>query len=937
MTRRFMKYGLSGIALSLVCSVLAVAAKPLPDGKDVFTDRQFRQGSFDYHIKRVDDYRQQTTDPEAVRDRAAQYIGEVMRQALIVRDDSEWKTLRDQGQLLRKEGATDPLVGNAYALAVAHNGDGIDKEKAVWKDVLKQFENTEYPAAWQLGAATRLANLCRNRDPSQEAAAMKRAGPLVLALLKAEHEPESLRHVWHELSEFLKLADINQEKEIWEPAVKAKDEIHPWLWNLWAGNYHIDLGWHFRGTGFAYKVTPEGWEKLHENLKLAEEHLEEAYRLLPDAPEAASRMISVAKTSRTELSPREWFDRAVAAQFDYMPAYDALLNCLLPRWGGSYEAMLDFGKECAATNRFDTSVPWLMIVVIEGAGKDIDAMRSHSDPPKLGALEAEEIWRRNGHYDLARPVLLGYAAEPNSPLDKQFVQTLHLWIAVNAASWGDGPSMAEARELADALGDDYVPTVLSSRGSRPKFMVSRIYAMTGPAAADCVRGDRMIYPPENREIPGVRKQAFDLYVQAEKETNDPRAAVYFKARKAELEVDLNLEAGGWVDIVFEPEFTAWYHHAGEWTWEDERTVVGASKAGGPLFLRLNLFSQPPLEFEFDMEQLPTGRQQSPLGLRIGRVAGFNDSTRRGRMFWANPGTGEGGITECPAYPKYMAIEKKMDKKRHMHVRVWPDHHEFYIDGKSCEYVPPTTFDAARPYVLGSMPWIVGTSKARFSNLRIRKLAYGPPPALEDLEGRVAYYSRLINDYPDYARPRFLRGLAYYYQKEYEKAMADFQAAVERGRDTANLDLMIGVTWLAKGNYEQALTHLQRQVAATPDEFQCLRVLAYFLATCPEDEYRDGKKAVELAEAACKAAKEPPWDVLLSLAVAYAEVGDFEKAIPLAKQSLDAAPADEKERLAKVVALLESKQPYRDTKEPAEQDSAQNEEADSPSKADDSPN
>ncbi|MDZ7616171.1 MAG: hypothetical protein U1E05_04155, partial [Patescibacteria group bacterium] len=331
-----MRYGVSGVALTVFCSLAAVAAQPIPNGEDAFTDRQFRQGGAEYFGKRVDDYRRLTADPEAVRDRAAAYIGEVVRQAWVVQDESKWKALRDQGESLRKEGATDPLVGSAFAVTVAHSGDGIEKEKAVWKDVLKQFEGTAYSPAWQLAAATRLTDLSRNRDPSQEAAALKLAGPVALDLLKQQHDSKELRYVWHELSEFLRLADIDQKKALWESSQELKGTMHPWLWNLWAGEFHISLGWHFRGTGFASKVTPEGWQKLHENLKLAEERLEDAYRLMPDAPEAASRMISVAKTYRTELSSRDWFDRAVAAQFDFLPAYNALLSSLLPRWGGSY-------------------------------------------------------------------------------------------------------------------------------------------------------------------------------------------------------------------------------------------------------------------------------------------------------------------------------------------------------------------------------------------------------------------------------------------------------------------------------------------------------------------------------------------------------------------------------------------------------------------------
>ncbi|MDZ7616086.1 MAG: tetratricopeptide repeat protein, partial [Patescibacteria group bacterium] len=593
--------------------------------------------------------------------------------------------------------------------------------------------------------------------------------------------------------------------------------------------------------------------------------------------------------------------------------------------------------ECAATGRFDTTVPWLMIQVIEGAGKDIDAMRNYRDPPPLGPLEAEKIWTRNGHYDLARPVLLGYAAAPNSPLDKRFVQTLHLWIAISAASWGDGPSMPDARELADALGDDYVPSVLSSRGFRPRFAVSRVYAMTGAAAADCVRADKMIYPLEKRDPPGVRRQAFDLYVQAEKATDDPRAAIYFKARKVELETDIKLEAGGWVDVTFEPEFIDIYHHSGDWTWEDEHTIVGASRSGGEVFLRLDFYSKPPLEFQFDMEQLPTGRQQSPLGLRIGRVARSDDSTRRGRMFWANPSLGEAGITECPAYPKYMEIEKNMNQKLRMHVRVWPEHHEFYVNGKSCEYVPPTTFDSAPPYVLGSMPWLVGTSKARFSNLRIRKLEYGPPPAQNELDNQVAYYSRLIEDYPDYARPWYFRGVAYCDQQKYGKAVSDLRAAAERGEDALDLDLLLGVSLVNTGDYQNALKHLQRQVAATPDKPYCLRTLAYFQATCPQEAFRDGARAVELAEAARKLTKEVRWEVLQSLAVAYAEAGDFEKAIPAAKEMLDAAPADRKELLAEIVSVIEAKKPFREPLRPAKQDAAGAANGDAPDKATESVN
>lgn len=49
-----------------------------------------------------------------------------------------------------------------------------------------------------------------------------------------------------------------------------------------------------------------------------------------------------------------------------------------------------------------------------------------------------------------------------------------------------------------------------------------------------------------------------------------------------------------------------------------------------------------------------------------------------------------------------------------------------------------------------------------------------------------------------------------------------------------------------------------------------------MATCPEGKYRDGKRAVELAEKAVKLEETP--NRLNTLAAAYAEAGRFKDAI-----------------------------------------------------------
>ena len=88
-----------------------------------------------------------------------------------------------------------------------------------------------------------------------------------------------------------------------------------------------------------------------------------------DYPEAAVLMIPLAEVSaEPENVVRLWFDRAVAAQFDWQPAYTEMGHHLLNR--GDYDAFYKFGVECLQTGRFDTAVPWQFVIYLERIRSD---------------------------------------------------------------------------------------------------------------------------------------------------------------------------------------------------------------------------------------------------------------------------------------------------------------------------------------------------------------------------------------------------------------------------------------------------------------------------------------------------------------------------------------------------------------------------------------
>ncbi|WP_244325727.1 tetratricopeptide repeat protein [Shewanella aestuarii] len=63
-------------------------------------------------------------------------------------------------------------------------------------------------------------------------------------------------------------------------------------------------------------------------------------------------------------------------------------------------------------------------------------------------------------------------------------------------------------------------------------------------------------------------------------------------------------------------------------------------------------------------------------------------------------------------------------------------------------------------------------------------------------------------------------------------------------------------------------------------------VAWILATCPEAEYRDGSKAVNLSLKLLETNENDP-TILDNLAAGYAEMGDFTQAVNIQKKAIDA--------------------------------------------------
>jgi Tfp pilus assembly protein PilF len=217
---------------------------------------------------------------------------------------------------------------------------------------------------------------------------------------------------------------------------------------------------------------------------------------------------------------------------------------------------------------------------------------------------------------------------------------------------------------------------------------------------------------------------------------------------------------------------------------------------------------------------------------------------------------------------------------------------------------------------------------------------------------LADYNEAIRLAPNFQRAYYNRGTVFMAQHSYDGAIADLTRAIQLAPSDLSAYSARAEAYLKKGERARAISDATVTIKLKPAEMRltrgvhlCLRAkayeitgqpelalrdfreaarlmpndaavenrLAWFLATRPEDRFRNGHEAVLAAKHACELSdwKNSGW--IDTLAAAYAEADDFQQAVKYEKQSLTDSSLAQKQReeREKRLGLFQQGKPFRD--------------------------
>lgn len=184
-----------------------------------------------------------------------------------------------------------------------------------------------------------------------------------------------------------------------------------------------------------------------------------------------------------------------------------------------------------------------------------------------------------------------------------------------------------------------------------------------------------------------------------------------------------------------------------------------------------------------------------------------------------------------------------------------------------------------------------------------------------IDDAIKCYKEVLTLHPNSSEAYNNLGNAFFQKARPQDAIPFYNKALSIRPDNAEAHLNLGNVHLLAGNIHQALVEFEKSLGTNAKQPGLLNLVAWILATCPDEKFRDGPKAVRFAEKLNGMSPVASPLHLHTLAASYAEVGRYADALQVADKALALASAQDDKNMINAIrqerAFYVSQTPVRD--------------------------
>jgi protein O-mannosyl-transferase len=185
-----------------------------------------------------------------------------------------------------------------------------------------------------------------------------------------------------------------------------------------------------------------------------------------------------------------------------------------------------------------------------------------------------------------------------------------------------------------------------------------------------------------------------------------------------------------------------------------------------------------------------------------------------------------------------------------------------------------------------------------------------------IDDAIIHFQKAVAIRPDYFLARYRLGHALLEKGKLDAAIEHSRAALLIQPDNADCHTVLAIALDEKGQSAEAIEHYEKALEISPQSVSASNNLAWLLATVSNASLRNGARAIQFAQQADQLSGGNNALVLRTLAAAYAEAGQFGKAIESAQAAMQLGRSQGDDSLVtelqQEIALYELGLPYRET-------------------------